>query len=172
MSFLHTTFIPMRIRSQLRNKPVKRSSVPYKLAKKIGVLFTMNNLDDYEEIRKFENKLKQEGKEVKVLCYLPKNVENFHFHYDVFSNTDFSALGQVKARNIQEFNDQKFDYLLCLDPSPNLYIEYILAASSARFRIGNYIDNKEYLYEFMVRLSDQKTVGHLIQQIYHYTNEF
>lgn len=172
MSFLHATIMPMRIRSQARNKRVKRGSLPYRDAKKVGIIFTMKDLDDYEAIRQFENRLKKEGKEVKVLSYLPKNVENFHFHYDIFSHTDFSAFGQVKARNVEEFIEQRFDYLICLDKEPNLYIEYILAASAARFRIGNYVDNKEPLYEFMIRLNGHDSVDKLIQQIYHYTNEF
>ena len=172
MSFLHDNILPWRIRSQIREKRVKRGSTPYREAKKIGILFTMNNLDDYEVIRGFENKLKKEGKEVKVLSYLPKNVENFHFHYDIFSHTDFAAFGQIKAHNIHEFIEQRFDYLICLDKAPNLYIQYILAASAARFRIGTHIDNKEALYELMIRLNGHDSVDNLIQQIYHYTNEF
>ncbi|AHM58317.1 hypothetical protein D770_00205 [Flammeovirgaceae bacterium 311] len=172
MSFLHATILPMRVRSQLRNNRSKRGSVTYREAKKIGVLFTMNSLDDYEAIRDFENRLKKDGKEVKVLSYLPKNVENFHFHYDIFTNTDFSATGQVKAANIHTFLEQNFDYLICLDKTPNLYLEYILAASAARCRIGNYAENKEPLFELMIRLNGKDSVSNLIQQIYHYTNEF
>ena len=172
MSFLHNNILPLRIRSQSREKGIKRGSTPYREAKRIGMLFTMNNLDDYEVIRNFENKLKKEGKEVKVLSYLPKNVENFHFHYDIFSHTDFTAFGQVKALNIKEFIEQRFDYLICLDKVPNLYIQYILAASKARFRIGAHLENKEALYELMIHLNGQDSVDNLIQQIYHYTNEF
>lgn len=172
MSFLHTTTLPLRIRSLLRHNKTKHGSLPYAEAKKVGILFTMNNLDDYEAIRNFENKLKKDGKEVSVLCYLPKNVENFHFHYDIFSSTDFSATGEAKAKNIHAFREQKFDYLLCLEQTPNLYQEYILAGSSARFRIGNYSENKEPFFELMIKLKEQASVQDLIQQIYHYTNEF
>ncbi|WP_224999216.1 hypothetical protein [Cesiribacter sp. SM1] len=172
MSFLHATILPMRVRTQLRNNRSKRGSVTYRDAKKVGILFTMNSLDDYESIRQFENRLKKDGKEVNVLSYLPKNVENFHFHYDIFSITDFSATGQVKAGNITNFLEQKFDYLICLDKEPNLYIEYILAASAARCRIGNYVENKESLFELMIRLNGNNSVNNLIQQIYHYTNKF
>ena len=172
MSFLHKTLVPLRTRSQLRNNHLKRSSMPYRQVRKIGVVFTMNNLDDYEAIRAFENRLKKEGKEVIVLCYLPKDVENFHFHYDIFTLKDFSATGEVKASNIANFLQQKFDYLICLDKQPNMYIEYLLAASQARFRIGNYTSGKESLFELMIGLPEQEPVAKLIQQIYHYTNEF
>lgn len=172
MSYLHNTILPLRIRKQARNNRSKRGSTPYRQAKSVGILFTMNNLDDYEAIRNFETKLKKDGKEVKVLSYLPKNVENFHFHYDIFSHTDYSATGEVKAANISSFIEQRFDYLICLDNNPNLYIDYILATSAARFRIGNYRENKEPLYELMLRLNGPDSVSNLIQQIIHYTNEF
>lgn len=172
MLFLHDTILPWRIRSATKNNLAKRGSMSYREAKKVGILFTMNNLDDYESIRAFENRLKKDGKEVVVLCYLPKNVENFHFHYDVFSNTDFSTTGEVKASNIINFQEQKFDYLICLDKTPNLYIEYIMATSAARFRIGNHTENKEPLFELMIRLNGHDSTSNLIQQIYHYTNEF
>ncbi|EMR02808.1 DUF6913 domain-containing protein [Cesiribacter andamanensis] len=172
MSFLHTTLLPMRTRSQLRKNKPRRGSTSYRQARKVGVLFSMTNLDDYEAIRAFEKKLKSEGKEVVVLCYLPKNVENFHFHYDVFTVTDFSATGKVKAANVANFLEQKFDYLICLDRSPNIYLEYLLAASQARFRIGNYTDGKEALFELMIGFPEQASIAELIQQIYHYTNEF
>lgn len=172
MAYLHKTLLPIRMRKQLRQNRTKRMSTTYREAKAIGIVFTMHNLDDYEAIRQFEKKLKQDGKAVTVLCYLPKNVENFHFHYDIFSHTDFSATGNVKAGNIQEFIQQKFDYLICLDETPNLYIEYIMAASAARFRIGNYGEDKEALFELMIRQNGTDSVSNLIKQIQHYTNEF
>lgn len=172
MVFLHNTLVPLRTRLQIRNNRIKRSSLPYREVRKVGVVFTMHNLDDYEAIRAFEKRLKNEGKDVKVLAYLPNNVENFHFHYDIFSNKDFSATGQVKAGNIANFLQQKFDYLICLDKTPNMYLEYLLAASQARFRIGNYTSGKEPLFELMIGLPAQESVANLIQQIYHYTNEF
>lgn len=172
MSYLHTSLLPLRIRSQYKNNRAKRGNVPYKQARTVGLLFTMHSLDDYEAIRNFESKLKKDGKEVKGLSFLPKNMENFHFHYDIFSSTDFSAFGQVKAGNINTFIEQKFDYLVCLDTESNLYIEYILAASAARFRIGNYAENKEPLFDLMIRQTGTQTVSNLIQQIIHYTNEF
>lgn len=172
MAFLHTTLLPMRTRSQMRKNRPKRGSTPYKDVRRVGMLFTMSNLDDYEAIRAFESRMKKEGKEVQVLCYLPKNVENFHFHYDIFTNTDFSATGEVKASNIANFLEQKFDYLICLDKTPNMYIEYLLAASQARFRIGNFTNGKESLFELMIGLPEHETIAKLIQHIYHYTNEF
>jgi hypothetical protein len=146
--------------------------MPYKEARKIGFIFTMHHMEEYEAIRNFENRLKKDGKEVLGLCYLPKNVENFHFHYDIFTIQDFSPFGQVKAQNVNDFIAHRFDYLICLDTNPNLYLEYILAASAAHFRIGNYIENKEALFDLMIRLNGTQSVEPLIQQIYHYTNEF
>ncbi|MBW3545764.1 MAG: hypothetical protein KY428_09255 [Bacteroidetes bacterium] len=172
MSYLHKSILPIRTRKQLRQNRSRRMSTTYREAKSVGIVFTMHHLEDYEAIRQFENKLKKDGKVVKVLSYLPKNVENFDFHYDIFSHTDFTATGKIKAENIKEFIQQKFDYLICLDKAPNMYIDYIMAASAACFRIGNYGENKEPLFELMIRQNGSDSVSNLIKQIQHYTNEF
>nr|WP_236613955.1 hypothetical protein [Nafulsella turpanensis] len=131
----------------------------------------MKNLDDYEAIRQFESRLKKEGKEVVVLCYLPKNVENFDFHYDIFSKNDFNFWGSPEANNLQEFISKPFDLLICLDRAPNLYIEYLLARSRAALRIGPYLDRQKGIFELMIKESAEKPLADFIQQIYHYTNE-
>lgn len=143
----------------------------FQQVKMIGILFTMNNLDDYEAIRRFESKLKKEGKEVVVLCYLPKNVENFDFHYDIFSSKDFNFWGTPEAGNLKTFISRPFDLLICLDRTPNLYIEYLLALSRGGLRIGPYLDGRNSPFELMINEREEKPLAEFIHQIYHYTNE-
>ena len=143
----------------------------YRLARKVGLLFSMHNVFDFEAIRSFENKLKKDGKEVIVMSYLPAGVENFDFHYDFFSQKDFSFFGKVEAANIEKFVKQPFDLLICLDLAPNMYLEYILAASAAHFRIGPHLPERESLFELMINTGKENDLTELINQIYHYTNE-
>ncbi len=143
----------------------------YREARTAGIIFVMNNLDDFETVRKFEAKLKKEGKEVHVLSYLPANVENFDFHYDFFNRKDFNFAGSLISGNVISFLQKKFDLLICLERSLNIYIEYLMAASAARFRIGPYISQRENLFELMIRTPEESDLSELINQIYHYTNE-
>lgn len=172
MSYLHRKLIPLHIRRLQKENQVRRSSINYRQAKNIGMLFSMSRLEDYEALRAFEKKLKAEGKELQVLCFLPKDVENFGLYYDFFTEKDFGKLGSVQAENIRSFIDQPFDMLLCMDCQPNQYLQYILAASKARFRIG--CSNTEEVvsyFELMVRLPERTGVPELINQIYHYSNK-
>ncbi len=171
MQYLHQTLIPYRTKGMLKQSLSARKSMNYREARKVGVLFSMNSLEDFESIRSFEAKLKKDGKEVVVLCYLPKNVENFDFHYDFFTNKDFNFWGSVQAENVQKFLQQSFDILICLDREPNFYLEYLLAATKARFRVGAHSPQREALFELMIRQSEGKEIKELIQQIIHYTNE-
>jgi hypothetical protein len=172
MEFLHHTLIPYRTKSMLKQALSTRKSMNYREARKIGILFSMNNLEDFEAIRSFETKLKKDGKEVVVLCYLPKDGENFDFHYDFFSNKDFNFWGNIQADNIQQFLKHSFDLLICLDREPNFYLEYLLAATKARFRVGAHSQQREGLFELMIRQPEgSREIKELIQQIYHYTNE-
>lgn len=171
MQFLHQALIPYRTNHLLQQEGKSRSSLNYREAREIGILFSMNSLDDYEAIREFEAKLKKDGKEVIVLCYLPKGVENFDFHYDIFTNKDFNIWGKVQAGNIQQFMQRSFDLLICLDTAPNFYLEHLLAASKARFRIGPHSQRHEALFELMIRQAEGSELKELTKQIYHYTNK-
>ena len=102
MSMLHNSILPLKTKSLLKEKK-GRTSMNYRQAHKIGLLFTMNSFFDFETIRSFENKLKKDGKEIFVLSYLPANVENFDFHYDFFTQKDFSFFGSIQAANIEKF---------------------------------------------------------------------
>lgn len=171
MVSLHNTLLSFRIRSLQKKGSKSRRSMNYREARKIGLLFSMNNFYDFEAIRSFENKLKKDGKEVIVMSYLPANVENFDFHYDFFTQKDFSFWGNVQAGNVDKFVQQPFDLLICLDLAPNVYIEFLLAASAARFRIGPHLNEREDLFELMINTGKVNDLSELIKQIYHYTNE-
>lgn len=171
MQFLHQALLSYRTNQLLQKEGNGRSSLNLREARQVGILFSMNSLDDYEAIREFEAKLKKEGKEVIVLCYLPKGVENFDFHYDIFSNKDFNTWGKAQAENIQQFMQHPFDLLICLDAEPNFYLGYLLAASKARFRIGPHSQRHEALFELMIRQAEGSELKELTKQIYHYTNK-
>ena len=171
MAFLHQTIIPYKTKALLRKSNSPRRSMNFRQVKLVGILFTMNNLDEYEAIRQFESKLKKEGKEVVVLCYLPKNVENFDFHYDIFSNKDFNFWGNPEAGNLQAFISKPFDLLICLDRTPNLYLEFLLAASKQGLRIGPFLNKEDAPFELMINEKKERPLQEFIHQIYHYTNE-
>ena len=171
MTQLHSSLIPYKTRSLIKKGAKGRRSINYRHARKVGILFSMNSFYDFETVRSFENKLKKEGKEVVVMSYLPANVENFDFHYDFFTQKDFSFFGSLKAANVEKFLQQPFDLLICLDRSLSIYIEFLLAASAAHFRIGPYISKREDLFELMIRIREGSDLNELINQIYHYTNE-
>lgn len=143
----------------------------YKDAKHIGILFSMQSVEDFDRVRAFEKKLQKDGKKVSVLCFLHDKVENFNFHYDIFNKKDFSFWGSIQAANVQAFTSQSFDMLICLERTPNLYIEYLMAASFASFRIGPYHSDRVPLFELMVQQPEGAELNELLNQIYHYTNE-
>lgn len=171
MSVLHNKLLPFKTRSLVKKAPASRRSMNYKEARHIGILFSMQSEEEFETIRAFEKKLQKDGKKVNVLCYLPDKVENFNFQYDIFNQKDFSTWGSIQAANVQAFISQPFDILICLERNPNLYIEHLMAASQANFRIGPYHNEREALFELMIRQPEGAELSELLKQIYHYTNE-
>lgn len=171
MSALHNTLLSYKTRALVKKAPTIRRSMNYKDARHIGILFSMQSEEEFDSIRAFEKKLQKEGKKVCVLCFLPEKTENFNFHYDIFTKKDFSVWGGMQTENVKTFAGQAFDILICLDRTSNLYIEYLMAASLAHFRIGPYEEKREPYFELMIQLHEGAELNELLNQIYHYTNE-
>ncbi|MDH5396825.1 MAG: hypothetical protein OEX02_01675 [Cyclobacteriaceae bacterium] len=133
-----------------RNSPIRRF-IPYAKAERIGVVFCIEGLDKHQTIKEFIRQLEMDGKSVKSLGYLPKGAENHEFRFDFFTEKDVNAIGQVTKETITEFINIPFDYLYCIDSTPNIYINYILARSKAKCRIGLHDGENHPYFELMIK---------------------
>ena len=140
----------------------------YKTAKTAGIIYTTEDLKKHELIKKFIKDLENDGKQVSVLAYLPKGMQNFEFRFDYFTVNELTFWGKFESQIIQNFVGQPFDYLFYIDTESNLLIRNILAMSKAKCRIGNYDDENAGFCEMMVQ-GKEKTVDSLLSEMYKYT---
>ncbi len=161
-------FLKLKTSSYLKRNRTLRSSMPYKQAAKVGIIFTAEDKQKHELIKDFIRKLEHDGKKVATISFLPKKKENFEFLFDFFTDKDLTFWGNITSPNASTFAETPFDYLFYLDSEPNLLIMNLLAKSKAKCRIGKYMDNNEPYFEFMIE-SSQGIKG-LIDEMYKYTS--
>jgi hypothetical protein len=99
-------------------------------------------------------RLELEGKKVTVLCFLPKNKDNYEFMFDFFTDKDLSFWGAITSSQALKFADIPFDFLFYLDTAPNPLVLNILARSKAKCRVGKFFDKGEPYFEFMLEIKD------------------
>jgi hypothetical protein len=154
---------------ELKRNKAARSTVPYKQALNVGVIFTVEDRQKHEAIKEFVKKLEHDGKKVQVIEFLPADRENFEFKFDFFSEKDLSFWGKVTAENALRFSEAPFDFLFYIDITPNPFILYLLARGKARCRVGrSWTDARNY-FEFMIESINNNQS--LIEGIYKYTTQ-
>lgn len=160
-------FLNIRTNNQLKKNKSLRSSIPYKQALTVGVLFTVEDKKKHDDIKEFIHKLEHDGKKVQVLEYLPVKKDNYEFLFDFFTINDISFWGKIESEKTLKFSDTPFDYLFCMDTERNPMVLYLLARSKAKCRVGRFQEQEKSFFELMI----DSTGGtkNLIDSIYKYT---
>lgn len=168
---LKNYFLLLRSQSALRNNTTSRVMLRYERAKNIGVLFNSKYEGrDAMVINQFFKRLREEGKNVKSLTYFPQERSNpFDFKFDHFTNKDLTMLGEFKTEVVDRFVSTEFDYLYCLNDSPFLPFDYILAQSKARFRIGIYQPEQSGVFELMINPREGQDMAKIVEEMLAYT---
>ena len=87
--------ISLQLPKLVKNSSVRRRTVEYKNAERVGVITTLDEYDKQQAIDEFVDRLVGDQKEVEVLCYDKRQNQNKIFGYIQFSNRDISMFGSI-----------------------------------------------------------------------------
>lgn len=163
------TFLKWRTQSALRKNKSLRASTPYRKANLIGIIFSVEDRQKHDDVKEFIRQLEIEGKQVKVLEFLPKKKDNYEFLFDFFTIEDLSFFGQITNTQAEKFCDTAFDYLFYIDQQSNPLILNILARSRAHCRVGKHEEGYETYFELMI--TGNGTPKGLIDNMHKYTKQ-
>lgn len=163
------TFLRWRTSSALRKNQSLRASTPYKRSNLVGIIFSVEDRQKHDDIKEFVRHLEQDGKQVKVLEFLPKKKENYEFLFDFFTIQDLNFWGKIDNEQAQKFAETPFDYLFYIDQEPNALVLNLLAQSRAHCRVGRYGEGLEPYFEMMI--AGQGTPKGLMDNMYRYTKQ-
>jgi len=146
---------------------------PYNKLKKVGVIFSFDDLKKHEAVKKFIKVLENDGIEVKTLAYKPKDTQNFEFYFDFFEDKDIGFFGSIQNPYFQSFLDQKLEYLFCLDDSLNLFMQYLLVHTKSDTRIGAFqpTEDEAAFFELMIKPKSNGDTKVLTEEIIHYVRK-
>ncbi len=168
MKFNHR-LLKLRTDALLRGQHSPRSSVSYEDSRQMGVLFTVEDKAKHEIVKDFVRKLEQDGKQVKVMEFLPPDKQNYEFKYDFFTENDVSIWGKITSAGAIKFTETPFDYVFYLDPEPNPLLIHLLVRSKGKCRVGRQWDDGDAYFEFMVGASPN--VRDLAEHIHRYVKQ-
>ncbi|MDX2301751.1 MAG: hypothetical protein NW226_03080 [Microscillaceae bacterium] len=154
-----------------KNSPeIVRSSSDYHEAKRIGILFEIQNEAQYPALHDFVSRLQKDGKDVRLLNYTDTREELTHsFSCSRFSSKDISLSGKIKSQDVQEFANSRFDYLYCVNVRHSAILDTVLMHSQAKCRIGQYFKSRRDCLDLMIDLKENRSEDKLIENMERYT---
>jgi len=163
-------FLKKRIQGALKRNKAPRQTLNYADARKIGLLFLLENGNGHDALNRFVRRIKTEGKQVEALTLMGEKHGNpYKFNYNFITSDQLSFLGALESESAQNFIESKFDYLYCISQQESLIFDYILATSQAKCRIGQFQEGKADFYEMMVHEEAQGSVKKILETMLHYT---
>lgn len=159
----------MRTQTALKKNKTVRSSIPYKQASNVGIIFTVEDKEKHEAVKDLIQQLERDGKKVQVLEFLPEKKLNHEFKFDFFSIKDISLWGDLTSALALKFAETPFDYLFCIDKQSNPLVLHLLARSKAHCRVGRFIESESTYFEMMIEQTG--TTEALIESMYNYTRQ-
>lgn len=138
-----------KTKSTLKSSRALRKNLPYVQGVNAGIVFTVEDKIKHDLVKELIKKLESDGKKVRVICFLPKDKENYEFLFDFFSEEDLSFWGNINSSSAASFCNTPFDFLFYLDINPNPLILNLIARSEAKCRLGTYSEENKPYFEMM-----------------------
>jgi hypothetical protein len=159
-------------RKDLEKSGRSRKLTNLKDAKRIGILYNLDEVPDYEVVAEFVTRLQHDRKEVKALGYVKnKNlISRFlpKLSFDFFSGKDMNWFYKPVKDKVMDFISKDFDLLIDLDMKDSLPLKYISGLSMSMCRIGRYSEENTSCFDLMIDVNPSTPVNEFIRQITHY----
>jgi hypothetical protein len=141
-------------------------------AQRIGILYTLNEMPDYERVSDFVAKLQIDHKEVEALGFVKnKNlVQRFlpKLSFGFFSKRDLTWFYKPIHTQVRYFIEKEFDLLIDLSLQDSFPLKYISGLSNALLRVGKFSEENTAYYDLMIDTKSTMTSDEYLGQIQHY----
>jgi hypothetical protein len=141
----------------------------------IGIVFAMENEDDYQFINRFIHQPVINNRDFKVVCYVPeKAIPNYYIpklKMDLITKKEINFFEKPKRALVEEFIEKKFDLLIVFSANDHLPVDYIAGCSHAHFKAGYYKDEMVKAFDLMIKKSEEMGIYSFYQTIINYLND-
>lgn len=128
-------------------------------SKSIGILFDATDPSSFEIIRNFVKQLENNKKEITVLGYVDDKKLIDHYLYrkgfDFFTKANLNWYNKPENESIKQFISKPFDVLFNLSLKEIYPLQYIIALSKAKLKVGKYSPEQPYL-DLMIDIEKEK----------------
>ncbi len=142
-----------------------RSIINIENANNIGILYNASTQKNKEIVNRFSKRIKEQKKTVISLGYQDKN-KSQESNLSYFNNSDLNWYNVPSGAGISMFNSKDYDILVAaflLECKP---LEYLVATSSAKCRVGSFNAMNTNQYELMINTKGNEDLNYFLDQVY------
>lgn len=150
-----------KLKQELKKISRKNKSVSLKAAHYIGILVTINNQKQLNEVEELALELKNANKKFRLLAFTSDETLKFATNttIELISLKDVNWNFIPKREKIINFVNNEFDILINLCTEVCFPLTYIAALSKSLFKVGAYHKKNSSIYDFMLATQQQSISG-------------
>ena len=153
----------------VRQLDIRRVPLPFSVSKTVGILVDATDPDRRPLVQNFADKLKKQGKEVRLLGFFDSKQPVDNFTFKAFNRSEVDWLERPKGTVVDDFIRQKFDILISIHQDQKLPLEYIAASSHAQLRVGPYTDHT-FCYDLMIEQNQELDLSKYLKEVIFFLN--
>ncbi|MBP0905178.1 DUF6913 domain-containing protein [Mariniflexile gromovii] len=111
-------------------------NVSGKQVESLGIIFNLDELDNFEQFNTLASCLKVKPNKLKVIAFSSNKKETLKSWDVCFNPDDFGWKGAIKNSELQTFLDTKFDVLISYYEADITELKLLTAKSKAEFKVG------------------------------------
>ncbi len=144
------------------------------MAVKVGIIYLVADETAHNQVRNYVKKLKEELGLTKIMAmgfYQGKEIPFFlhaKLNFDVFGIKDLNWYRIPHGNVVQNFIAEEYDVLIDLTVRDQLPLQYILAKSKARFKVGRLSDTNAHFLDMMIDTAGADSLPQLIANLDRY----
>ena len=166
----------MGIRRLLRDLPQDRKPIARNLgfARKVAIVYVVEDEAAHNHVKNYVKRVKEELgiSNIMALGYSDQKVMPHFLHarlnFDAICQKDLNWYRIPQGNAVQNFMAEEFEVLIDLSLEDRLPVQYILAKSRARFKVGRWSESNKKILDMMIDMAGSRSLPQLIQQVHHY----
>ncbi|HMC98109.1 MAG TPA: hypothetical protein VKG92_10660 [Flavobacteriales bacterium] len=166
----------MGIRRLLRDLPQDRKPIARNLgmARKVAIVYVVDDEAAHNHVRNYVKRVKEELgiSTIMALGYSDQKVMPHFLHaklnFDAICQKDLNWYRIPQGNTVQNFMAEEYEVLIDLTLQDRLPIQYIMAKSRARFKVGRFSESNKRILDMMIDMAGSQSLPQMIQQIHHY----
>lgn len=152
------------LQQRLNERPVvPLKHVSLASAKTVGLFFDGTEIEQQHIAQAFAEKLKSQGKQVRLLAYLHLDVADGDFPFPSFTKKQVDWAMRPKAPALDDFLNHPFDLFFCLSTRSDILSDYVALLVRAGLKVGP-VSEKTTAYDLMVDAKPNLGLERFIQQ--------